>query len=112
MDVVEPDVLFVGPENIAKVEKKFIRSAPDLVVEVSSPSTRRLEIVRKKELYEREGVPEYWYVDLEADRAEVYRLANGPYGAPLLLGRGEALETPLAPGVSIAVDEVLGPRED
>src|SRR5947208_15491974 len=44
VDVVEPDVVFVHPDNVAKVEKRFIRSAPDLVVEVSSPSTRRLEI--------------------------------------------------------------------
>src|SRR2546427_2156235 len=46
--VVEPDVLFVRPENLAKVEKKFVRSAPDLVVEVSSPSHRRLELIRKR----------------------------------------------------------------
>jgi Uma2 family endonuclease len=49
------------------------------VVEVSSPSTRRLELVRKRELYQRFGVPEYWYVDLEADRVEVYRLSRGSY---------------------------------
>src|SRR5438876_6745627 len=44
-DVVEPDVVFVGPTNVQRMEKRFIRSAPDLVVEVSSPTTRRLEIV-------------------------------------------------------------------
>src|SRR5438552_2720039 len=52
-DVVEPDVLFVSAENLARVEKQFIRAAPDLVAEVSSPSTRRLELHRKRELYER-----------------------------------------------------------
>src|SRR5919198_2323847 len=97
-NVVEPDVLFVRAENLAKVERSFIRSAPDLVVEVSSPSTRRLELVRKRELYERFGVPEYWYVDLESDRVEVYRLAEGRYGPPTLLSREEMLETPQAPG--------------
>src|SRR5206468_7159327 len=81
-DVVEPDVLFVSPENLARVEEKFVRSAPDVVVEVSSPSTRRLELHRKRELYERYAVPEYWYVDLESDRVEVYRLDHGRYGSP------------------------------
>jgi len=111
-NVVEPDVLFVRPEHVSKVEKPFIRGAPDLVVEVSSPSTRRLELVRKRELYERFGVPEYWYVDLDADRVEVYRLDAGRYGPPTLLSRAGTLETPQAPGFAILVGDLLGPPED
>jgi len=111
-NVVEPDVLFVSPENLGRVEKKFVRSAPDVVVEVSSPSTRRLELHRKRELYERFGVPEYWYVDLESDRIEVYRLAEGRFGAPALLGRSDILASPQIPGFSITVDLLLGPPED
>jgi len=89
------------------VEAKFVRSAPDLVVEVSSPSTRRLELVRKRELYERYAVPEYWYVDLDADRVEVYRLRDGRYGTPALLGSGEVIESPNLPGLSVPVGELL-----
>src|SRR5436190_21645006 len=55
-NVVEPDVLYVRPENVARIERPFVRGTPDVVVEVASPSTRRLEIVRKRELYERFGV--------------------------------------------------------
>jgi Uma2 family endonuclease len=109
--VVEPDVLFVAPENVHRVERAFVRSAPDLVVEVSSPSTRRLEIVRKRELYERFGVPEYWYVDLEVDRVEVVRLEAGRYGTPALYGRADRLESPLIPGFAVEVDDLLGPPE-
>src|SRR5438105_13054432 len=68
--VVEPDVLYLRPENVSRVESRLVRSAPDVVVEVSSPSTRRLELVRKRELYERFGRPEHWFVDLDADRLE------------------------------------------
>src|SRR6266542_4584479 len=103
-NVVEPDVIFVRAENARKLEERFVRSAPDLVVEVSSPSTRRLELIRKRDLYERFGVPEYWYVDLEAERVEVHRLAADRYGAPQLRLRHERLETPLIPGFGIAVD--------
>jgi len=106
---VEPDVLFVSPEHVDRVERPFVRGAPDLVVEVSSPSTRRLELFRKKELYERFSVPEYWEVDLDADRVEVYRLEEGRFGAPLFLGRGEVLGPPGIPGFSISVDDLLGP---
>lgn len=110
-NVVEPDVVFLRPEHVDQVEEKFVRAAPDLVVEVSSPSTRRLELVRKRDLYERYGVPEYWYVDRDADRVEVYRLADdGRYGAPGLLMPGQDLTTPAAPGLRIAVDDVLGRR--
>ncbi|MDP9341563.1 MAG: Uma2 family endonuclease [Actinomycetota bacterium] len=111
-NVVEPDVLFVRGDHAERVEKKFVRSAPDLVVEVSSPSTRRLELVRKRELYERFGVPEYWYVDLDADRIEVYRLHEGRYVTPALLGRGERLGSALLPGFEVGVGEALGPPEE
>ena len=69
--VVEPDVLFVDKANTTKVEEMLIRGAPNIVVEVSSPSSIRIDLVRKLELYQRFGVPEYWYVDLEADRVEI-----------------------------------------
>src|SRR5213080_3690556 len=111
-NVVEPDVLYVRPEHVSRVEKRLVRSAPDLVAEVSSPSTRRLELVRKRELYERFGVPEYWFVDLDADRLEVHLLTEGRYGQPLLLGRGETVQTQQAPGFSLAVGDLLGPPED
>lgn len=108
-DVVEPDVVFVGESNIAKVEEKFVRSAPDVVVEVSSPSTRRLELMRKRDLYERFEVPEYWYVDLDAERIELYRLSEGRYGVPVLLQTGDALTSPQVPGFSLPVGYILGP---
>ena len=110
--VVEPDVLYLRPENANRVEPRLVRSAPDVVVEVSSPSTRRLELVRKRELYERFGVPEFWFVDLDADRVEVYRLAAGTYPAPTLLRRGDLLEPPQIPGFTLSVDDLLGPPED
>ncbi len=66
-NVVEPDVLFITAEHLSRVELPFVRGAPDIVVEVSSPSTRRLELGRKRDLYEGSGVPEYWFVDLDKD---------------------------------------------
>src|SRR6266852_3286994 len=109
-NVVEPDVIFVGPQSQGKIEKQFIRSAPDLVVEVSSPTTRRLELVRKRDLYERFEVPEYWFVDLDADRIEVYRFADGRFGAARIFRRGESVDSPL--GFTLSVDDVLAEPED
>jgi Uma2 family endonuclease len=110
--VVEPDVLFITAEHRDRIEERFVRGAPDIVVEVSSPTTRRLELRRKLELYERNGVPEYWYVDLDAERIEVYRLEEARYGPPSILRRDEALTSPLLAGFSVPVDDVLGPPPD
>lgn len=53
--------------------------------------------------------PQSWYVDLDAERVEVYRLEHGRYGAPLLVVfSDEVLETPILPGFSIRADEALG----
>jgi Uma2 family endonuclease len=110
-NVTEPDVLYVRPENLGRFEARFLAAPPDVVVEVSSPSTRRLELIRKHDLYQRFGVPEYWFVDLEADRIEVYRLTGEHYGGPLLFGRSDRLESPLIPGFSLDIDDLLGPPE-
>ncbi len=108
-DVVEPDVLYVRGEHRSRLEERFLRGAADLVVEVSSPSTRHLELVRKRGLYERFGVPEYWYVDLDAERVEVYRLSDGRYGAPGLLRASEHLTSPVVPGLILDIGELLCP---
>lgn len=110
-NVVEPDVLFVTRDHLSRLEDRFVRSAPDLLVEVSSPSTRKLELVRKRELYERFGVPEYWYVDIEVDLVQVYRLADG-YGTARVLGRGETIQAEAVPGFSVKIEELLGEPED
>jgi Uma2 family endonuclease len=110
-DVVEPDVLYIAPEHLDRIGERYIAGGVDLVVEVSSPSTRRLELVRKRDLYERYGVPEYWYVDLDADRVEVYRLDGDSYPPPALLTRADELTSPLLPGFALSVDALLGPPE-
>lgn len=108
--VVEPDVLFVRADHLDRLEERFVRAAPDLVVEISSPSTRKLELVRKRDLYERFAVPEYWYVDLDADLIQVYRQDEG-YGVARVRGRGDTIEADPLPGLSLSVDEILGPPE-
>ncbi len=77
-------------------------------MEVSSPSTRHLELVLKRELYQRYGVPEYWYVDLEAERMEIYRREGEAYAAPVMRYPGQALESAELTGFTMPVEEALG----
>lgn len=106
--VVEPDVLFVREDHLDRLGPKYLDGPPDLVVEISSPSTRRLELVRKRELYLRFAVPEYWYVDLELDRVEVYVLEEGGYPAPAIKYAGEMLAPAGLPALSVPVTDALG----
>ena len=116
--VVEPDVLYLAPETWGKRgEGRFIDVVPDLLVEVSSPATRRLDLIYKRNLYERAGVPEYWFVDLEADVddsgagrgvIDVHRLdASGHYGQPRTLALGDRLTCASLPGIDVLVGDVL-----
>ncbi len=113
VDVVEPDLVFVRAERVASLgDQPFIGVPPDLVVEVSSASTRRDDLTRKKSLYEQYGVTEYWFVDLDVDRLEVYRLAGDRYGPPVVSDRGEAIDSSSLPGLRVPVDQVLGDPVD
>lgn len=105
--VLEPDVLLLRAEHLDRIGELYVSAGPDLAVEVSSPSTRRLDRVRKREVYERFGVAEYWFVDLDGDCVEVYRLADGRYPAPEVLGRGATLTSPVVPGFALAVADLL-----
>lgn len=106
-DVLEPDVLFVADDHAGRVGDRYIEGPPDLVVEVSSPSTRRLDLVRKRRVYERFTVAEYWFVDLAADRIEAYVLRDGRYGAPTLAERGAQLRSASLEGFAVTVNDVI-----
>lgn len=77
LDVVQPDVFFISKERLELVGETHVPVAPDLAIEVLSPSTRKLDQGLKRELYERHGVREYWIVDPERETVQVLRRAGG-----------------------------------
>lgn len=77
-DYLEPDLVFVRRERLQVVTERGIEGAPDLVVEVASPSTARADRGIKRERYARFGVPEYWVVDADSRSVEVYRMLVDP----------------------------------
>ncbi|CAN5919341.1 Uma2 family endonuclease [soil metagenome] len=106
-DMPEPDVLFVSAAHMDRVGERYIEGPPDLVVEVSSPSTRRLDLVRKRRQYERFAVPEFWFIDLDADRVEVYTLIDGRYGTPILVGHDDTVRATVTEDLAVAVAAIL-----
>ena len=78
-DVVQPDVVAIRAERAALVKERWIDGAPDLVVEVLSPSTSRHERGLKATGYANFGVREYWLVDLVARTVEQFELEGDRY---------------------------------
>lgn len=111
VNVVAPDVVYVAADRLERLEQRCMRGAPTIIVEVSSPTTRRTDLTRKLPLYERHRVPEYWFVDLDADRIEIYSLAGERYGAPAIVVPGDTVASVGAPGLEVAVADVLAVNE-
>ena len=72
-----PDMMVVCDRS--KIKSDGVHGAPDLVVEVLSPSTAKDDRTRKKEVYEACGVPEYWLVSPTDKSIEIYLLESGKY---------------------------------
>ncbi|MCP4345215.1 MAG: Uma2 family endonuclease [Desulfobacterales bacterium] len=76
---VQPDVLFISAEKWPEPGSKYYDGAPDLVVEVLSPSTRRTDQVVKYMAYEKAGVGEYWIVNPKTHQVQVFTLGRKEY---------------------------------
>ena len=109
LDVVEPDVLYISRERSGILTDQHVSGAPDLVVEILSPGTRKTDEVTKRKLYERSDVRDYWVVDPELELVKIYRRLEGRFSkaAELALERGDALTTPLLPGFSAALADLF-----
>ena len=109
-DVVEPDLLFITSARLDGILTALnVRGAPDLVVEIGSPSTRRRDETIKRRLYEQSGVEEYWIVDPVRDRVHVHRRRGTGYTAAeeRLLERDDVLHTPLLPGFELPLRRIF-----
>jgi len=84
-----PDLVFVSQSRIDMIRETYIDGAPDLVVEIVSPDSLARDWREKYMEYERAGIQEYWVVDPQAQRMDLYRLTEeGRYHAvPLEEGR-------------------------
>jgi Uma2 family endonuclease len=109
-DVVEPDLLYVSRARAAEVlSAAHVRGAPDLVVEIGSPSTRKRDETIKRRLCERFGVTEYWVVDPEVDVVRVYRRSDDRFERAVELSREDhdVLTTPLLAGLELPLERIF-----
>jgi len=105
-DVLEPDLLFVLNEH-RDFLKDWLRGAPDLVVEILSPTTESRDRGPKMKAYARFGVREYWIVDPAAQVLEVYRLTPEGFHLAQTCAKSDAVRTPLLPDFLLTVGSIF-----
>lgn len=106
--VVQPDLMVVCDES--KVDARGIHGAPDLVIEILSPSTWRHDCLIKYSLYQKAGVREYWIVDAEKQVVLVHTLEDGQYHAPRVYTAGDSVPAEVLEGCTVELAAVF-PKE-
>lgn len=107
-DVVQPDLLFVSKERAHLLSGgENVQGAPDLVVEILSPTTAERDRGYKRALYAKHGVKEYWLVDPVSETVWIHRLHRGALVVAHTFGRSQTLRSPLLPGFAIDLDDVF-----
>ena len=108
---VQPDVLFVRRERWPKDRVSYFSGAPDLIVEVISPSSVRTDRVIKFTAYELAGVSEYWLVNPHTRTVEVYTWSNGEYALLGEFANDERIQSSVLAGIEV-MTSILFYNED
>ena len=103
--VVEPDVSVVCDRS--KIDKRGCKGAPDLIVEILSPPTRRHDRLVKLNLYQRAGVWEYWIADPDNESVQVFTLESGALKIREDYGREDIAKVNVLDGCFIELNKVF-----
>ncbi len=107
-DVSVPDILFISKARNHILTKKNVQGAPDLIVEILS-SNRDLDLVKKKAMYERHGVLEYWIVDPEEKSIHVYLLDNESkkFESPVVYTQEKSIPVSVIHSMTVQVEDIF-----
>ena len=106
-DVVQPDILFVSVDRAHFVTEVNVQGAPDLVVEILSPTTADRDRGYKRSLYAQHGVSEYWIVGVESATVTVLRLGDSGFEVVGTYGEGDTFTSSTLPEFTFDIDEVF-----
>lgn len=103
--VVQPDLMVICDQN--KVDRHGVQGAPDLIIEILSNSSRRLDRLIKFNLYQRAGVREYWIVDPSTRIVSVYTLKDGAYQTAAAYGADSSVRVGILNDCTIDLSTVF-----
>lgn len=106
-NVFQPDIIFVSKERFSILTEAGVDGAPDLVVEILSPKTAKLDRENKRKIYARSGVQELWIISPDTQRVEIFRLPENAEKPVEIWGQDEVFTSPLLPGLRIGTAEIF-----
>jgi Uma2 family endonuclease len=108
-EVVQPDVFLLKAKHTERVRRaKRVEEVPPFLVEILSPGSITHDTVRKREVYEKNGVREYWIVDVE-ERSIAQLVLRKKHYALTELGESDTIKGAVLAGFEMNVGELLGP---
>jgi len=105
--VVQPDILFIRQERLSIIGEKKVDAAPDLAVEVLSPTTFYKDLRKKMAAYSQFGVQEYWIVDPEKESIEVHTRGSKGLQLSQSFSSEETLKSALLPGFQLRLNSIF-----
>jgi Uma2 family endonuclease len=107
-DVVQPDIFLLNPKQAERAgTTNRVEEAPPFLIEILSPSSVKHDTVRKRELYEKNGVREYWIVDVK-ERTIAQLVLRKKHYVLTELGETETIKGAVLSGFEMKVGELLG----
>ena len=106
-DPVQPDIVVLLPDSNASLVVRGIEGPPDLLVEVLSLSNRGRDLLTKRALYARAGVPEYWIVDPMSRTIEVLTLDRDAFHTAQVAAGQDTVVSPLLGGMAFPLATVF-----
>lgn len=106
-NVYQPDVLFIT-EKRKDIIGQFIQGAPDLIVEIVSPSSQKKDELEKLAAYGQFGVQEYWLIHPEKQTVGVFLLEDGEMKRTEVFGKNDVLKSGVVEGFEVLLGEIFG----
>ena len=107
VNVFQPDLLVFSKDQGVYVNERGAICAPWLVIEILSPSSRKLDVGAKREVYARCGSRELWLIEPEKREVAIYHLSENAELPAKVAHENEVLTTPLFPGLNIPLAKVF-----
>jgi len=107
INVLQPDIIFIARENYDILTEYNIQGAPDLLIEILSPSTQDTDRIFKKRIYEKFGVKEYWILDPILETVEIWSSTKNKYQLLINATKDDTIESRVIAGLRLALVTVF-----
>ena len=105
-ETYQPDIIFISKQRLHIIEPERVKGAPDLVVEILSPTSAYYDLRKKLKIYEKHGVREYWIVDPEGKNIIIYENRAGKFVLAQEVEEKGKVESKVIPGFELEAESI------